>query len=63
MTIDIFAYDWLLVVACNIVPFDSVSIVVVEDSHARLGLSMKLNLLPVVGLSPAFYDWFLVTSR
>jgi hypothetical protein len=52
MTINIFANDWLLMVACNIVPFDSISIVIVEHSHARLGLSMKLNLLPVVGLSP-----------
>jgi len=46
----VFAYDWLLVVARHVVPFDSVSIEVVEDSHAGLLLT-TLPVFSVVRLS------------
>ena len=50
VTFDVFTDDWLLVVAGDVVPFDTVAVVVVQDSHASLVVSVKLNLLPVVGL-------------
>jgi len=46
----VFAYDWLFMVARHIVPFDSVSIEVVEDSHAGLLLT-TLPVFSVVRLS------------
>ena len=50
MTFDIFANDGLLVMARDVVPFDSVSVKVVEHGHARFGIAVLLNLFAVVGL-------------
>ena len=36
--------DWLLVVAGNIMPLDSITINVIEDTHAGLGHTATLTL-------------------
>jgi len=46
----VLAYDRFFVVARHVVPLDSVSIEVVEDSHARF-LFSTLSMFPVVRLS------------
>jgi len=51
MSLNILAYDWLLVVAGHVVPPDPVPVVVVQHGHAGLGLPVELDLLPIVGLS------------
>jgi len=51
MSLNVLADDGLLVVAGNVVPFDSVSVEIVQYSHARLGVTVLLDLLSVVGLS------------
>ena len=43
MSLNVLADDGLLVVAGDVVPFDSVSVEIVQYSHARLGVT---------------YDWF-----
>ena len=52
LTLNIFANDWLLMVARNIMPLNPISIIVVQNCHARLGLSVELDLLSVVRLLP-----------
>jgi len=53
VTIHILANDRLLVGAGHVVPFDSVSVVVVEHGHAGLCVPVELGLLPVVWLRQA----------
>jgi len=50
VTVHILADDGLLVGAGNVVPLDTVSVVVVQNCHAGLGVSVQLSLLPVVWL-------------
>jgi len=50
MSINIFTNDRLLVSASHIVPFDTISIIIVEDSHTGLSVTMQLCLLSVVRL-------------
>lgn len=52
VSLHVLADDGLLVGAGNVVPFDSVAVEVVEDSHAGLGLS-ALATLAVVRLTDA----------
>lgn len=51
MSLNVLADDRLLVVAGNVVPFDSISVEIVQNSQARLGVTVLLDLLSVVGLS------------
>lgn len=50
VTLDIFANDWLLVMTGNIVPFDSITIKVVENGHASLFVAILLDLFTVIWL-------------
>jgi len=45
----VLADNWLLMMACHIVPFDTISVKVVEDSHASL-LVPSLSVLSVIRL-------------
>lgn len=50
VSLNILADDGLLVVAGDVVPLDAVPVEVVKDGHAGLVITVKLDLLPVVGL-------------
>ena len=50
VSLDILADDGLLVGAGNVVPFDAITVEVVENGHAGLSLS-PLTSLAVVGLT------------
>jgi len=51
VSLDVFADDRLLVVAGNIVPFDSIAVEVVEDGQAGLSVTVLLDLFSVIWLS------------
>jgi len=58
MTLDILTDDWLLMMTGNIVPFNSISIEVIENSHTGFCFSTLLNLFSVIWLS----FWWVETS-
>merc|ERR1719460_1479968 len=50
VSLHVFADDWLLVVAPNVVPLDPVPVEVVQHCHAGLCLAVLLNLFSVIRL-------------
>ena len=50
MTLDVFADNWLFVMTSNIVPFDSISIKVVEYGKTGLFSTVLLDIFSVIWL-------------
>lgn len=51
VTFDVFANDGFFVMTSNVVPFDSVSVKVIENGHTGFGFSVLLDLFTVIRLS------------
>jgi len=56
VTLSVLADNWFLVVTSNVMPFDSVSVEIVEDGHASLFLAALLDLFTVVGLTTGWVE-------
>lgn len=56
MSLGILTYDGFFVVTSNIVPFDSISVKVVQNGHAGFVLSSLLSCFTVIGLTTGWVE-------